>query len=331
LGPSLETLPGAPETVHVRLETNVRRAVDLLPLVYVSQYLTPSGVPRAHIYRDGPGLLLCYADIADFLVCPSSVTVMPVEGSDPAQVRLLLLGPTLAVELELLGIPCLHASAVVVKRPSASLPSTELRSVPSEDEGLGTGGAVGFLAASTGGKSVLASSFVEAGGALLTDDILALRRRGNTFMGLPGYPQMKVWPEAAQELLGDDWVLDRIIPDVEKRRLPVGQDWGTFCTVAQPLLAFYVPTRLDGTDRQESEENVEITPIPPRDALMELVRHVFCARVVDTLGWQPRHLDFLAELVQRVPVRRLRYPSGFEHLPAVHAAILHDLSDKEEK
>ena len=41
---------------------------------------------------------------------------MPVEGSDPAQVRLLLLGPALAVELELLGIPCLHASAVVVER-----------------------------------------------------------------------------------------------------------------------------------------------------------------------------------------------------------------------
>jgi hypothetical protein len=37
-------------------------------------------------------------------------------------------------------------------------------------------------------------------------------------------------------------------------------------------------------------------------------------------------LGFFAELVQRVPVHRLRYPSGFEHLPAVHEAILRDLS-----
>jgi len=246
---------------------------------------------------------LCYAEIADFWVCPGSVTVMPAKNSEPALVRLFLLGPALAIELELLGIPCLHASAVALEQ-----------------------GAVGFLAASTGGKSVLASSFVDHGGTLLTDDILPLRQRGDRFVGGPGYPQMKIWPEAAQELLGDDWMLDRLAAGLDKRRLPVGERWGTFCAVPQPLLVLYVPARLDGPDRQQGEAKVEIAPISPGDALMELVRHMFCARVAGVLGWQARHLDFLAALIEHVPVRRLRYPSGFEHLAAVHAAIPHDLA-----
>jgi hypothetical protein len=302
LRPAPEPLLASTEFVHVRLEANSPQAVDSLSPAFTSQYLTPSGQPRAHIYQDGPCLLLCFADIADFLVCPSSVTVTPAAGSGPAQVRLFLLGPALAFELELLGIPCLHASAVALEH-----------------------GAVGFLAASTGGKSVLASSFVEAGATLLTDDILPLRRQGEGFVGGPGYPQMKIWPEAASELLGNDLVLDRLLPGLEKRRLPVGEQWGSFCTVPQPLLALYIPTRLESSDHQASEEMIEIAPISPRDALIELVRHIFCARVVEALGWQPRHLGFLAELVQCVPVRRLRYPSGFEHLPGVHAAVSRDI------
>jgi hypothetical protein len=39
-----------------------------------------------------------------------------------------------------------------------------------------------------------------------------------------------------------------------------------------------------------------------------------------------REFDFLHRLVTQIPVRRLTVPDSFAALPAVHAAVLHDLA-----
>ena len=70
---------------------------------------------------------------------------------------------------------------------------------------------------------------------------------------------------------------------------------------------------------------IGITPVSPRDAVIELVRHSFTPRVVEAIGLQAQRLDFFAQMVQQVPMRRLVYPSGFAHLPRVRDAILEDL------
>jgi hypothetical protein len=57
---------------------------------------------------------------------------------------------------------------------------------------------------------------------------------------------------------------------------------------------------------------------------MELLRHSFMMRAVQALGWQPQRLALFAQLIGQVPLRRLRYPSGFEHLPRVRDAVLED-------
>jgi hypothetical protein len=58
--------------------------------------------------------------------------------------------------------------------------------------------------------------------------------------------------------------------------------------------------------------------------LIELVRHSFSPHLVQAAGLQPRRLDLFARLVMQVPVRRLRYPSGFERLPEVVERLLKD-------
>ena len=70
---------------------------------------------------------------------------------------------------------------------------------------------------------------------------------------------------------------------------------------------------------------IEITPISPRDAVIELVRHSFVADIVEALRWQSRRLALFAQVADQTPVRRFVYPSGFEHLPRVRDAILEDL------
>jgi len=42
---------------------------------------------------------------------------------------------------------------------------------------------------------------------------------------------------------------------------------------------------------------------------------------------QPQRLDFFARMVQQVPMRRLIYPAGYEHLPRVREAVPADVEN----
>lgn len=166
---------------------------------------------------------------------------------------------------------------------------------------------------------------MQAGYPLLTDDILPVVRQEETFLGRPGYPNMRMWPEQSDYFLGLNQNLGIIHPKLSKRYVPVGAGgFGTFSNRPQPLACFYLPQQRRN-DPGKSEPQIEITPIPPSAAVMELVRHSFTCHILEALGWQSQRLDFFAQLVQHVPVRRITYPSGFHHLPRVREAILEDL------
>lgn len=266
---------------------------------YVSRHRTPSGQSRFYFYRSETCDIMRFTDIADFYLWPRRIVG---DLLDPTNdwIEIFLLGAVLSFWLERQEIAALHSSAVVIRNQ-----------------------AVGFLSRSGGGKSVLSAALVQIGYPLLTDDILPIVEVGEKFIGRPGYPQMRMWTDEAQHFLGYCGNLERVHPDFAKYRVPIEADrFGTFCATPTPLVCLYVPERYDSaTSRQ-----IEITPISPRNAAIELMRHSFLTNILDAVGWQPRRLAFFTRLVQQIPMRRLRYPSGFEHLPAVREAILEDLA-----
>jgi hypothetical protein len=206
----------------------------------------------------------------------------------------------ISVWLERKGIPVLHASAVLANQR-----------------------AIAFLASSTCGKSSLAAAWVQAGYPLLTDDILPMRENNGRFLGFPGHPQIRLWPDLAQHFLGQVENLERVHPLMDKRCIPVGEgSFGNYCGQPLPIACFYLPER----QGYRNHPDIEITPLSPRDSVIELVRHSFASRSVEALGYQPRRLEFFAHLARQVPMRRLVYPSGYEHLPAVLQAVLDDLA-----
>jgi len=216
-------------------------------------------------------------------------------------VEIYLLGTTFATWLELRGVPALHASAVVVGDRAAA-----------------------FLAAPGSGKSSLATAFMQEGHPLLTDDVLAVGREGGSYVGHPGYPQLRVWPDQAERLLGHYEDLELVHPAYSKRRLPVGESgFGTFCEASRPLACVYLPERRDPSD---CGGHTEITAASPREGLMALVGHSFVVGIVEALGLHAERLGFFSEMVSRVPVRRVVYPSGYDRLPEVRRAILEDLA-----
>jgi hypothetical protein len=186
--------------------------------------------------------------------------------------------------LERLGIPAIHASAVCLER-----------------------GAIGFVSHSGGGKSSLAAALVQSGVPLLTDDILPIEESATgTFLARPGFPQMRLEPDGARQFLGEVRGLNPVSPDDSKLHVPVG----AFHDSSVPLAALYVLERGGGDD-------VEVQPLTRREAVIELVRHSFSPYLVEAVGLQPRRLDLFSRLVRQVPVLRLSYPAGFEHLPRI--------------
>lgn len=244
--------------------------------------------------------VLHFTDVMTFFLFDDHIACHLRDPASSYLVEIHFLGVCLAIWLELQGILALHASSVVSEN-----------------------GIVAFLASNHGGKSSLAAALMQVGWPLLNDDLLALEMERDSFYGRPGYPQMRMWPVAAQEFLGCIRTLKRVHPHYSKRAIPIGeQGFGSFCAKRQQIACVYLPEIRSVTDQGEK---VDIFPLSPRDAIIEFVRYSFVPRTVEVLGLQPGRLKFFSLMAAQVPVRRLLFPAGFKYLPLVRSAILSDL------
>ena len=245
--------------------------------------------------------LLTIVGRAEFAVGADEITASIFDPQAERFMEIWFLGTILAYWLERQGIPVLHAASVAAG-----------------------GGAVGFMASNKGGKSSLAATMLQAGCSLLSDDCTALRLQEQTIFASPGQPQMRFWPDQADHFLGHHEDLERVVPDESKRWVPVGPSGlGSFFDRLTPLRCLYLPSRQDPAQRETA---IEIKSLGSMEAVMELIRNSFIPHVVEAAGWQAQRLEFFAELIRRVPVRRLTYPDGVKQLPRVRDAILEDLA-----
>jgi hypothetical protein len=273
---------------------------QLIP-AFVSDRIVETGESVLTLYTHKEYDILRFTNIADFYIWPERIIAHSLNPDYTYLLEIRLLGTVLAFWLERRGMLALHTAATVVNSR-----------------------AVAFLSSNSGGKSSLVASLVQAGFPLLTDDILPVENKNGVFVGRPGYPQMRMWPEQAQHFLGYYETLEIVHPAYSKRRVPVGAGgFGSFCSEAQPLACLYIPERRDPAAHGTA---VTITAVPPAQAVIDLVRYSFAPRLVQAAGLQPQRLDFFAELVRQIPIRRLIYPTGYEHLPRVRDAILEDLA-----
>lgn len=294
--------------------------VDAQEPSYVSSLTDEAGRTVLQIYRRKEGYLLRFPGLADFLVQQERIVCSPLPAADPAMLEIRLLGTVLTFWLESLGVPVLHASAVAWSAAGARRGSER--------------GAV-FLSSSRGGKTSLAAELMHRGAALLADDTVALDVGGpdaeipdaetpdaevRGVLLRPAYPMMRMWPDLARRWVDDPERWPRVCDAVDKRWLTVGEEGlGRFHRRRTPAAAIYLPERLD--DLRE----VEIAAVAPAEALAELLRHSFLHRMPASMGWEEQRLETLARVVESVPMRRLRYPSGWQHLPAVAAKLERDL------
>ncbi len=268
--------------------------------IYVSRVLTDRGDSVARLYRLEDCLVFDFTEVGAFYLFPHQIVFHLRNPEREYMVETYLLGTVFSLWLESRGMAVLHASAVILKE-----------------------GGVGFLSASGGGKSSLTAGLQRLGWPLLTDGILPLERHGSQIFGQSGYPQMRLWPQEAEHYLGSHLNLECVVPDHPKLRVPVGGGFGLFHPEATALAGLYLLDRREGT---EELSQPEITPVAPRDAVIELLKESFAPAIVEALGLQQQRLDFFSDLTSRVPVRRLTYPSSLELVPLVCRHVCEDMS-----
>jgi hypothetical protein len=269
---------------------------------YASSVEMSEGESAVSLYRLGGGCSVLDCVVANFYLWPDRILCHASDPEYHRYVEILFTGLVLATWLELRGVPALHASAVAVGERAAA-----------------------FLAEPGSGKSSLAAALMQEGYPLLTDDVLAVGRGGGAYFGRPGYPQMRVWPEQAQRLVGHYEDLELVHPYHSKRRLPVGGEggFGTFCGEPLELGCLYLPER---REPEECAGGVRIEAVSAREGLMALIGHSFVVGIVEALGLHVERLGFFSRMMGEVPVRRVIYPSGYERLPEVRRAIVEDLA-----
>jgi hypothetical protein len=232
------------------------------------------------------GALCSWNGLGDFWVKAGREVIIDERSlssaADEEIIRLLLLGPIVAILLYQRGFLILHGSAVAHHDA-----------------------AVAFVGAKGQGKSTLAASLYTQGLCLLTDDIVALDGSRvdecqKALTVLPGFPQFKLWPDAAASVLGDDPdSLPRLTDGYDKRARRVVHG---FSQAPVPLKQLYVLC----------EGSVPaIKRLSAREALIHVMSHSYIARFGREFLHESeaiRHMRQCTRLVENVPIYSLERP-----------------------
>lgn len=218
------------------------------------------------------------------------IVVDPLPGVQAWVLRLVILGWAFAALLHQRGLLTLHASAVAV-----------------------AGGVVAFLGEKGRGKSTIAAALHARGHGIVADDMTAAQvNTSRPPMVFPGFPQLRLWPEAAAALGDDPEALSLIHPRLEKRARRSVQG---FSSTPLPLRCIYV---------LEEGKIQEIKPVQPTEALVELKRNSYSPQLQQSVG-EAWHFFQCAGVVKNVSIRSLRRPRSLPALSDLARLVEEDL------
>jgi hypothetical protein len=246
---------------------------------------------------------LSYSDngMVEFQISPSRQKISARTNLPLPEVTAILLGAVLGSALRLRGTPCLHSSAIAVGNKAIAL--------------IGAKGA---------GKSTTAAAFAKRGYPILADDVAVLTQKDNSFLVHPGYPRLRLWPNAVNALYGSEVGLSRVMRQIDKRYVELNAENAAvqWRFQAQPanLAAIYFLE-----PRQLELATPAIAPIPSKIGLMMLLEHCYPYFLTLDRDRQYREFIFLGRLAATVPLRKVDRPDELTKLPQICDAILDDI------
>jgi hypothetical protein len=239
---------------------------------------------------------ICYADGTDFIINSAGTSVSATwnDPLTPEDTATYLLGPVLRRVLNLRGVLCLHASAIVLD-----------------------GRAVVIAGPRGAGKSTTAAAFAARGVRVLSDDLVALSPLADAFLAQPGYRLVRLWPDVSQAVCGRADALPCLTPNWDKRFLALTEQ--TFAPVPAPLAAIYLLG-----DARAGEDAPFAEGVSARDALMSLVANSRSYAPLDPSRLADEY-RMLGRVRQAVRIRRLVAHESLDRLQRLCDVIEQDV------
>jgi hypothetical protein len=244
---------------------------------------------RYWLWRSPAGFRLEYSHAGTFDVSADGTFIVWYYRSDakPELVRSIVLGPAVALALELAGFLCLHGSAVAIGDS-----------------------AVAFLGPKHFGKSTLATALTASGARLLGDDLLAVEL-GRPVRVRPGVASVRLWAETAASLPLES-LCETLIPGV--KTTATGFATRSIAQRAAPLLAIYMLTPIMPRPDIEAAARTGLTLTEATISLAQQTKlpdSLIGARAAGS------HLSSAARLAASVPVWNLSVVRDISRLGAV--------------
>lgn len=217
------------------------------------------------------------------------VIVDPLPNVEEKLIRLPLLSAVLATVLYQRGHVALHANAIDLY-----------------------GSAVAFLGHKCSGKSTMTAALYARGHRLVSDDVVVIDLINGTPKLIPGFPQLKLMPDSASAIGNDPNKLEKLASIIDKRNYPAHNN---FSLSTVPLKHFYILS--EGSC-------IDIKPLNPKNAFIEIFKHSFSAKVFkDSVNQYnvESFFDKCADLVEKVPVSLLKRPASLELVPQIASLI----------
>ena len=233
--------------------------------------------PIVTVGRSPCGFFFSYADGTAVWIDTDGTNIWCTRPPDStlADLATYLTGPILGFVLRRRGHVALHASAVRVGSGAMML--------------VGPHGA---------GKSTIAAALVARGCALITDDVLHVRRTASGWVAEPFAAGLKLWPDAAALVLGPAVSLPRLTPTWDKRTLGVNRLGVNAASAPVPVQSILF---LEWSDSDCADLILET--VGPADTVVRLATHGSAAHLLDDRQ-RAQEFHAFADLAQSVRVKR---------------------------
>ncbi len=265
--------------------------IDDAEAVYRSHYHTADDVLKPFaLYDLDSRLVIRWEDLCDFEVSDdgSRIVCHPWPEVPWGEVNPFIQGRVLPLALNFLGAVTLHGAAVVVD-----------------------GGVVALLGTSGTGKSTLSASFHAMGHTLVADDLVSVWQDG-------GEPVVEWGPNHVRlDQNSLDFVTGRMggdvhaEPDYDKTRVTLRAEQADV-SASLPLRTIYLLERV----KADELEGPEIVKVPPVEALPTIMQGISNNTILSKKRLAEQ-FGLITQMLAKVPVKHLRYPSDMHRLTEV--------------
>ena len=234
---------------------------------------------------------LYFKNVGSFFVSQQrEIIVDPIHGADERLLRLYLLGKVLGALLHQRGLLVLHGGVLAMY-----------------------GGAIAFLGDSGSGKSTTIAFLRKKAHSIVADDLVVIDSNGSVPIVYPGFPQIKLWPDAAESL---GYSADEL-PYTSSRKTKRAANFASgFSLDPIPLRRIYI---LDKGIR------IKIKPIGTHESMISLVRYSYPMRSLYAGLNLSSHFLQCIKVTKSVPICRLIRPFDLKFMPDFICAVENDI------